>query len=192
MFKRKPVGNSLSLIHGMFTGLWENPASSNLQSVVVVVAAGLIVQVHVLPGRMLALGFHATCWHVILTKSGKARDQGPGNVIPKFVKLHPLDVLPARWRDVHNWRTCCSCCLWNPETSNFYLAWGKDPFLLLQHARVETLLLLFQYTKNFPFPQFKFLLKNGRKPFTLKLLLYTYKTLETSIKTCVVWRRGRG
>lgn len=102
--KRTQVGNSLSLIHGMFMCFWENPASSNLQSVMPV-AAGLIIQVHKLTGRILAHGSHTTCWHVMLYYLRK--NQGPGYSLPKFAKIYPLGVSPSHWTDVQNqtWET---------------------------------------------------------------------------------------
>lgn len=55
--------SSQSFVEGLCAS--GNPARPTLQAVMVV-QAGLIVQLHMLSGRMLALGFHATCWHGIL------------------------------------------------------------------------------------------------------------------------------
>lgn len=53
-----------------FMGLWRNPASSSLPSVMVVVSGhvvpGHVVPAHMLSGGILALGFHAKFWQVIL------------------------------------------------------------------------------------------------------------------------------
>ena len=64
------------------------------------VVAALITEVHKLPERILAHGSHATCWYVMVYYVGK--NQGPGNTLPKFAKLYPLGVSPARWTDVQN------------------------------------------------------------------------------------------
>lgn len=49
---------------------WENPASSNLQSAMLV-AAALVIQVHKIPERILAHGSCAICWHVMLFYIGR-------------------------------------------------------------------------------------------------------------------------
>lgn len=68
-------GHSLSLIHGRFMCFWENPESSNLQSIMLV-AAGLIIQVHELPGRILAQDPmpHAGMWCCTTQEGPGARE----------------------------------------------------------------------------------------------------------------------
>ena len=41
------------------------------------------------------------------------------------VPVYPPDVFSLHWSEVQNWKPCCSCCLWNPETSTSSLAWGN-------------------------------------------------------------------
>ena len=56
-----------------FMDLWGNPASSSLPSVMVVVS-GHVVPAHMLSGGILALGFHAKFWQVILYYVGKNQE----------------------------------------------------------------------------------------------------------------------
>lgn len=80
----------LGLIQQVLINLWS----------LKLVSAGLIIQVHMLPGRILAHGSHAICWHMVLYYITK--NQGPQNGLPKFAKLFPLSVSPSHWTDVQN------------------------------------------------------------------------------------------
>lgn len=137
------MGNSLSLIHGRLMCFWENPASSNLQSVMLV-AAALLIQIHKLPERILAHGSHAICWHVMLYYIGK--NHGPGNSLPKFAKLYPLGVSPSQKSRIRHEK---------PRDLPFLLGLGKISLSPLTPAKVEILPLPLQYTVNILCPEFK-------------------------------------
>lgn len=108
--KRTWIGNPRPVICWRFMGLWGNPASSTLPSVMVVVSGHVV------------LGFHAKFWQVILYYVARTRSQGSNNDLLQFASL-PSIYVSLHWSEVQNWKPCCSCCLWNTETSTSSLSW---------------------------------------------------------------------
>lgn len=143
--KRTRVGNSISLIHGRFMCFWENPASSNLQSVMLV-AVGLIVQAHKLHGITLARGSHATCWHVMLYHVWK--NKGPGISLLKFVQRYLSGVSPSHWIDVQNQK-------WKPRRP-LTPTWLRENLPFSSYIfKGWALPLPLQYPENILCPEFK-------------------------------------
>lgn len=123
-----------------FMGLWRNPASSSLPSVMVVVSGhvvpGHVVPAYMLSGGILALGFHAKFCRWFCIMLTRTRSQGSNNDLLQFASLASRCFLALHWRK-QNWKPCCSCCLWKPRDPHFLLCLGKylhfSPLSLQMH-----------------------------------------------------------